>query len=181
MTNNAPHSRWSQLRSVFGYFLLGVLIVEIFFLWTIFGRPVSGVYLKGSQTVSASHMRQIAIAASVYKSDHGSYPVRLSQLVPDYLNDTCIFYLHTKYDNAIIPPNAMNESTDPKLIDAQASYAIQQTSGGGAVIYERFTWKDGRTGYYFVTDNTTDLQKQLMPHDACMKYLRELSAPAPTP
>jgi hypothetical protein len=50
------------------------------------------IKIKQLETICLSNEKQIALACKLYASDHGgSYPVKLEELIPTYLQDASIF------------------------------------------------------------------------------------------
>ncbi len=141
------HSRTSLWLIGFG--LLVLLLAGI-------ALPQHGPQKNGCQYESGLQMQQIAIAAALYRDDHaGSYPERLSQLVPNYISERG-FYFHCKYGEAFTPPLA---NTEPKLIDAFSPYAISALGDGRAVVFERLPmWSDHTVGYFLVSGDVQSLQ-----------------------
>jgi hypothetical protein len=113
--------------------------------------PSFGPQTLGCQIQSASQMKLIGVAAEAYRTDHGAYPKRLSQLAPEYISPE-LFCFRCRYGAAFVPANA---DKDLKLIDAFSAYEIQILGDGRALIFERLPmWSDQTIGFYLVPQET---------------------------
>jgi hypothetical protein len=113
-----------------------------------FAMPGHGPKKAGCQLENAEQIYQIATAASAYRSDHQRFPERLSELVPDYVPTTDVFYFRCPYGGAFVPPDA---DKDPKLIDVFSPYELRTFGDEGAVVFERVPlWSDGKIDFCLI-------------------------------
>jgi hypothetical protein len=114
--------------------------------------PGHGPRKRGCQFQSDIQMHQIAICIVLYSRDHGgAFPGRLSQLVPDYLPETRVFYFTCRYGTIFTPPNADNE---PRLIDTFSPYSLLPLPDGRALVFERLPmWSDDTIGFQIVSND----------------------------
>jgi hypothetical protein len=138
--------------------------------------PAHGPQKSGCQWISAIHMQKIAIAASLYSQQHGgTYPEKLSQLVPDYIEDSGAFYFTCRYGTTFKPLNADSE---PKLIDIFSPYSLLAIGEGRAIVFERISmWPDATIGFHLIPDDNSlngSLQhRRLAPDDFARQFLND--------
>jgi hypothetical protein len=121
--------------------------------------PSFGPLKNGCQMGSASQMYQIGITIVAYRRDHqGTYPQRLSELVPDYASPA-IFYCRCKYATAFVPSKFDKEL---KLIAAFSAYGLLTLDDGRAVVFERLSmWSDHTIGFFIVPKHLPEDDKEL--------------------
>jgi len=148
--------------AILAWFCLGALLILV----AMPAIPRSGPQKRGTQVKSDNQMRQIALAAVMYRNDHnGAFPQFLSMLVPDYVPEPSLFYLPSSYNAAFIPSAANSE---PKLIDAFSSYSLLVLKDGRAVIFERSViWPDHKIGFLIIANDLThsDMPKRVSLED----------------
>lgn len=75
---------------------LMVVIAIIGLLSTVIAAPISQAMKKGRDSKKISDLHSIQIAANLYAQDHGgNYPLKIDDLIPDYLSSMPAGYLST--------------------------------------------------------------------------------------
>ncbi len=131
---------------IIGY-LSFVLIIPIVAIIAGIALPVfSEVQLRGKQTKSLSHAKQIALGCLIYAQDHErSFPKVLDELVPDYIPDRSIFICPLSPSDPIGYDYFGGKETDPgknvllvsKGADRRGRRVVAHVDGSAAI--EKYT------------------------------------------
>ncbi len=143
-TASQPKRKW--VRWVIGFIVIVMLAGATF-------RDQGGMRLQRSAYSVKSWylMKVIAVLLKDYQKDHsGNLPVRLSELVPDYIDGPEIFYFASPYTTSVLP---LDLST-PNLIDGFTPYGYGQLPNGDPYVFERpGMWADGTVAYLILDHN----------------------------